>query len=73
MTALLSKLSRWILQIVAGLVIVLALLVGVVRLLLPEAADFTDDIKAEVRDRSGYQVDFGHISAGISIYGPELR
>ncbi len=73
MTALLSNLSRWILQIAAGLVIVLALLVGVLRLLLLEGADFTDDIKAEVRDRSGYQVDFQHISAGISIYGPELR
>jgi uncharacterized protein (TIGR02099 family) len=68
-----SRLGRWVLQIAAGLAIVLALLVGVLRLLLPEASSFTEDIKTAVRERSGYQIDFEFISAGLSIYGPELR
>lgn len=70
---LIRKLMRWILQIAAALVIVLALLVGVVRLLLPEASTLTDDIKLAVRDTAGFDIDFRTITVGVSIYGPELR
>jgi uncharacterized protein (TIGR02099 family) len=64
---------RWLLQFAAGFVIVMALLVGVARLLLPEASSLTDDIKTGVSDATGFTIDFDGISAGISFYGPELR
>ena len=70
---LLRKLLRWILQFAAGFVIVLALLVGVARLLLPEASSLTDDIKAGVQAATGFTIDFRFISTGVSFYGPELR
>ena len=69
----LRKVVRWLLQFAAGFVIVMALLVGIARLLLPEASSLTDDIKAGVRDATGFTIDFGGISAGVSFYGPELR
>jgi len=60
-------------QIAAGIVILLALLVGVARLLLPEASNFKDEIRAGVEKATGFQIDFALISAGLSLYGPELR
>ena len=63
----------FVLRIAVGCVITLALLVGVARLLLPEAATLTDDIKAGVRAATGFTLDFSFISAGVSFYGPELR
>jgi uncharacterized protein YhdP len=64
---------RWMMQIAAALVIVLALLVGVARLLLPEAAAFREDIRAAVTRATGLEIDFALLSAGVSLYGPELR
>jgi len=67
------RIVRWLMQIAAALVIILALLVGVARLVLPEASSFKEDIRAGVADATGFNVDFRQISAGISAYGPELR
>jgi uncharacterized protein (TIGR02099 family) len=64
---------RWTMQIAAALVIVLALLVGVARLLLPEAAAFREEIRAAVTRTTGFDIDFALLSAGVSLYGPELR
>ena len=64
---------RWLIQFAAAVVIVLALLVGVARLLLPEASSFKDEIRAGVEQATGFQIDFEMISAGLSLYGPELR
>lgn len=69
----LAAIIRWTARLAAGLVIVLALLVGVARLLLPEAASFAADIRSLARDVSGFDVDFDLISAGVSLHGPELR
>ncbi len=73
MTAALKNFSRWLLQFAAGFVIVLALLVGVARLLLPEVASFSADIRSAVRNATGFELDFELLSAGMSVYGPELR
>lgn len=70
---LMAKLLRWLTQLAAGVVILLALLVGAARLLLPEAASFAADIRAAAKDVSGFDVNFDLISAGVSLHGPELR
>lgn len=62
-----------LLRVAAGAVIVLALLVGVARLVLPEAVEFKEDIRTAVEVTTGFKVDFEFISAGVSVYGPELR
>ncbi len=63
----------FVLRIAAGCIILLALLVGVARLVLPEVSTLTDDIKNSVRAATGFTIDFRFISAGVSIFGPELR
>jgi len=65
--------GRWLMQIAAGVVIMLALLVGIARLLLPEAASFKEEIRAGVEQVTGFKFNFEMISAGLSVYGPELR
>lgn len=70
---ILKTLGYWLLRLAAGFVIVLALLVGTARLLLPEAARFADDVRRIAREASGFDVDFELLSAGVSLYGPELR
>ena len=70
---IIRKFIRVVLQFFAGLVIFLALLVGFARLLLPEVASLTDDIKAGVRAATGFAIEFNGISVGASLYGPELR
>ena len=73
MADFLSTLWQWLLRIAAGAVILLALLVGVARLLLPEASRFADDVRRVAQEASGFEVDFQLLSAGVTIYGPELR
>jgi len=62
-----------ILPVLAGSVIFLALLVGVARLLLPQAPQYRNDIQRLAEQATGFSVKFGQISAGVSRYGPELR
>lgn len=57
----------------ATVLIVLALLVGVARLLLPQIPQYQEDIQRLAEQATGFQIDFGQISAGVSRYGPELR
>jgi uncharacterized protein (TIGR02099 family) len=73
MKSMLLRAGRWLMQFVAGFVILLALLVGIARLLLPEASEFKEDIRSAVERETGFTVDFDLISAGLSLYGPELR
>ncbi len=73
MPRLFNKLGRWVLRIAAVLIMVLAVLVGLARLLLPEAARFADEVRVAAREASGFEVDFALLSAGVSWYGPELR
>ena len=68
-----ATLWQWLLRFAAGFVIVLALLVGVARLLLPEASRFADDVRRVAQEATGFEVDFALLSAGVTLYGPELR
>jgi len=71
--ALLARFGRVLAQVLATTVILLALLVGLARLLLPEVDRFRDDIQTFVAKSTGLQIDFDRLGAGVSIYGPELR
>ncbi len=73
MRSFFKTLGLWTARAAAVLVMVLALLVGVARLLLPEVPRFADDIRQAALDASGFMVDFELLSAGVSLYGPELR
>ncbi len=73
MARLVNRLRFWVLRIAAGALIALALLVGVARLLLPEAARFAEDVRRAALEASGFHIDFELLSAGVSLYGPELR
>lgn len=73
MARVINKLGLWVLRAAAVLVMVLAVLVGLARLLLPEASRFADEVRAVARETSGFVVDFELLSAGMSWYGPELR
>jgi uncharacterized protein (TIGR02099 family) len=69
----LRRLGRIAAQLFAGSIIALALLVGVARLLLPQADRFREDIRMFVDANTPFQIDFDMIGAGVSVYGPELR
>jgi len=73
MGRLFDKLLKWILPVVAVVVITLALLVGVARLMLPQVPLYRAEIRNWVQDTTGFELDFRHISAGLSFSGPELR
>ncbi|MBT8422623.1 MAG: hypothetical protein KJP03_05860, partial [Gammaproteobacteria bacterium] len=73
MSGFFNRLGTWLLRIAAGAVILLALLVGVARLLLPEAPRFADDVRRAAQQATGFDIDFQLLSAGVSLYGPELR
>jgi uncharacterized protein (TIGR02099 family) len=63
---------RWLLYLAAAGIITLALLVGILRLLLPLVPQYQDDIRAWANDATGYQIDFRRISASWPLAGPEL-
>lgn len=65
-------LLRILLYTAATLVIVMALLVGVARLLLPLVPEYQDDIRAWASAATGYDIAFGSMSAGWPLSGPEL-
>jgi uncharacterized protein (TIGR02099 family) len=73
MKRFLQFLKGLILPVFAGSVIILALLVGVARLLLPQVPQYREDIQGLAEQATGFSVEFGQISAGVSRYGPELR
>ena len=55
------------------MLIVLAVVVGVVRLLLPLAPDYQDEIRRFAIQATGFDVSFGALSASWPLSGPELR
>lgn len=63
---------RWLLYLAAAGVIVLAMLVGLVRLLLPLAPQYQDGIRAWASTATGYEIGFVRISASWPLAGPQL-
>ena len=63
---------RWLLYLAAAGVIALALLVGLLRLLLPQVPEYQDNIRAWASAATGYDIRFRRISASWPLSGPEL-
>lgn len=71
-----STISRWLgwlATVGAAAVIVLAVLVGIARLLLPMAPEYQDDIRHFANEATGFDVQFGQLSASWPLHGPEIR
>ncbi len=73
MGSILRKLVKWLVSLAAAAVILLALLVGVARLLLPLVPEYHDDIRRWSSEATGFDVAFQRISASWPLSGPELH
>lgn len=72
MTSRIRVAWRWLLYLTAAGVILLAMLVGLVRLLLPLVPQYQDSIRAWASTATGYDIGFVRISASWPLAGPEL-
>ena len=63
----------WLAASAAALVIVLAIVVGLARLLLPLAPDYQDEIRRFASEATGFDVRFERLSASWPLQGPEVR
>jgi len=70
---LLKRSLGWVAAIVASILILLAVIVGVARLLLPLAPEYQDQIRRFAIDATGFDVRFGRLSASWPLLGPEVR
>lgn len=68
-----KRVKGLLLQLIAAVLILLAVLVGAARLALLEAPRFAEDVRRIAREVTGFEVDFEALSAGFSVYGPELQ
>jgi len=68
-----DRIKRILLPVLAVIVILMAVLVGAARLLLPQVPQYRDDIQRIAEQATGFAVEFGEVSAGMSLHGPELR
>ena len=70
---ILSRSLGWLAGGVATLLILLAVVVGLARLLLPLAPDYQDQIRRFATDATGFDVRFEGLSASWPLRGPEVR
>ncbi|MEM9333670.1 MAG: YhdP family protein [Pseudomonadota bacterium] len=68
-----ARLFKWIAYTVAGVVILLAIGVGLLRLFLPRLPEYQDQIKAWAGDAIGVDVEFSGMDARWGLSGPELE
>lgn len=73
MKELLRKVFKYLAYVGAALVIVLAIAVGIFRLMLPRLPEYQEQIKAWAGDAIGVQVDFSAMNARWRFSGPELN
>jgi uncharacterized protein (TIGR02099 family) len=73
MKDLLRKLIKYLAYIGAALVIVLALAVGIFRLMLPRLPEYQEELKAWASSAIGMQVEFSGMNARWRFSGPELN
>jgi len=69
----LTRIRRGVFQLIAGTLVLLAVLVGVARLALLEAPRLAGDVRRGVFDATGFDLSFTELTAGVSVHGPELR
>jgi len=67
------RLLKWLAYIAAAGVMLLAILVGLARLLLPMVPEYQGEIRRWARAATGFVVEFQHISASWPLAGPELH
>ena len=72
MKELLQKLINYLAYIGAALVIVLAIAVGIFRLMLPQLPEYQEEIKGWASAAIGMQVEFTGMNARWRFSGPEL-
>ena len=72
MKKLLQKLIKYLAYLGAALVIVLAVAVGMFRLMLPRLPEYQEEIKAWASAAIGMQVEFSGMNARWRLSGPEL-
>jgi uncharacterized protein YhdP len=68
----LRKLGRVLLEVLAGLVAVVLLLLVAVKVTLDRAPRYQAEIKQWVHAQTGYHIGFEHVSPAFRWYGPEL-
>jgi uncharacterized protein (TIGR02099 family) len=71
--SIMSRWLGWLATVSAAAVIVLAVLVGIARLLLPMAPEYQDNIRHFANEATGFDVQFGRLSASWPLHGPEIR
>ncbi|UCG72635.1 MAG: TIGR02099 family protein [Chromatiales bacterium] len=67
-----GKLLRGLVYTAASVVIALALLVGLIRLLLPQLTQYQQEVRAAAAAATGFEVQFDRLSASWPLRGPEL-
>ncbi len=73
MTKFLQRLFKFFAYLAAGVVILLAIAVGLFRLLLPRLPEYQDEIKAWASDAIGMRVNFSGMDARWGLSGPQLE
>ena len=73
MKSFLQRLFKFLAYLAAGIVILLAVAVGLFRLFLPRLPEYQDEIKAWASDAIGMQVEFSGMDARWGLSGPQLE
>jgi uncharacterized protein (TIGR02099 family) len=73
MKTFLQRLLKFFAYLAAGVVILLAIAVGLFRLFLPRLPEYQDEIKAWASTAIGMQVDFSGMDARWGLSGPQLE
>jgi uncharacterized protein (TIGR02099 family) len=73
MKSFLQRLLKYLAYLAAGVVILLAVAVGLFRLLLPRLPEYQDEIKAWASTAIGMQVNFSGMDARWGLSGPQLE
>ena len=73
MRRFLQRLFKYLAYLAAGIVILLAIAVGLFRLFLPRLPEYQDEIKAWASQAIGMQVDFSGMDARWALSGPQLE
>ncbi|MDX1516192.1 MAG: YhdP family protein [Woeseiaceae bacterium] len=73
MKNLLARLIKFAAYFAAGVVILLAIAVGLFRLFLPRLPEYQDEIKSWASNAVGMQVEFSGMDARWGLRGPELK
>jgi uncharacterized protein YhdP len=73
MKRILQRLFKYLAYLAAGVVILLAVAVGLFRLFLPRLPEYQDEIKAWASAAMGMQVDFSGMDARWGLSGPQLE